>query len=113
LFAIARKAKHDAVSRNQMILAIWRANQSAFPGGNINMLEVGTVLAIPSREQVAAIDSAEADRLVREILRPLASRGRGEAGSRSVQAARQAHGARTGGSRTPLSRRGGLGAKRR
>jgi pilus assembly protein FimV len=68
LFAIARKAKHDGVSRNQMILAIWRANQSAFPGGNINLLEVGTVLNIPPREQVAAIDPTDADRQVRELL---------------------------------------------
>jgi FimV-like protein len=68
LFAIARKAKHDGVSRNQMILAIWRANQNLFVAGNINLLEVGTVLAIPSREAVAAIDPAEADRAVREIL---------------------------------------------
>jgi FimV-like protein len=68
LFAVARKAKHDGVSRNQMILAIWRANQSAFPGGNINLLEVGTVLDIPSRETVAAIDGADADRQVRELL---------------------------------------------
>ena len=68
LFAVARKAKHDGVSRNQMILAIWRANQNAFPGGNINLLEVGTVLTIPGREVVVAIDSAEADRLVREMI---------------------------------------------
>ena len=68
LFGVVRKAKHDGVSRNQMILAIWRANQGAFPGGNVNLLEVGTVLAIPGREAVAAIDSAEADRLVRELL---------------------------------------------
>ena len=68
LFGVARKARHDGVSRNQMILGIWRANQDAFPGGNINLLEVGTVLAIPVRETVAAIDSAEADRLVREML---------------------------------------------
>jgi FimV-like protein len=68
LFAVARKAKHDGVSRNQMILAIWRANQGAFPGGDINLLEVGTVLAIPSREAVGAADPVEADRLVREML---------------------------------------------
>ncbi len=68
LFAVARKAKHDGVSRNQMILAIWRANQDVFVAGNINLLEVGTVLAIPPRETVAAIDPAEADRLVREML---------------------------------------------
>ncbi|HEY6965918.1 MAG TPA: FimV/HubP family polar landmark protein [Burkholderiales bacterium] len=68
LFAIARKAKHEGVSRNQMILAIWRANPGAFPGGNVNLLEVGTVLSIPPREQVAAIDPADADRQVRELL---------------------------------------------
>ena len=68
LFAIARKTQHEGMTRNQMILAIWHANQGAFPGGNINMLEVGTVLAIPAREIVAAIDSGEADRQVRELL---------------------------------------------
>ena len=74
LFGVARKEKHEGVTRNQMILAIWRANQNAFPGGNVNLLEVGTVLAIPGREEVAAIDPAEADRLVRELLsRPAGS----------------------------------------
>ena len=68
LFGIARKAKHDGVTRNQMILAIWRANQGAFPGGNINLLELGTVLIIPPRDDVTKIDSAEADREVRELL---------------------------------------------
>lgn len=68
LFAVARKSKYDSVSRNQMILAIWRANQQAFPGGNINLLEVGTILVIPSREAAGSVESAEADRLVREML---------------------------------------------
>lgn len=68
LFAVARKAKHDGVTRNQMIAAIVRANQGAFPGGNINILEVGTILNIPPRDVVAAIDSAEADREVRDLL---------------------------------------------
>ena len=68
LFGVARKTIHAGVTRNQMILAIYRANQGAFPGGNINHLEVGTVLAIPSREEVAKIASAEADRKLRELL---------------------------------------------
>ncbi len=68
LFGIARSTAHDGVTRNQMILAIWRANQGAFPGGNINLLEIGTVLAIPSRDAAAAVAPAEADRLVRELL---------------------------------------------
>jgi pilus assembly protein FimV len=68
LFGVARKTMYDGVTRNQMILAIWRANQSAFPGGNINLLEVGTVLAIPARGEVAKIEPAEADRQVRGLL---------------------------------------------
>ena len=68
LFGVARKAKHDGVSRNQMILAIYRANLRAFPGGNINLLEVGTVLAIPGQDEVARFESADADRQVRELL---------------------------------------------
>ena len=68
LFAIARKAKHDGVSRNQMILAIFRANPNAFPDGDINKLEVGMILAIPTRDVVAAIDPSEADRQVAILL---------------------------------------------
>ena len=68
LFGVARKTIHAGVTRNQMILAIYRANQSAFAGGNINRLEIGTVLAIPSREEVAKIALAEADRQLRELL---------------------------------------------
>lgn len=68
LYAIAGKTRHEGVSRNQMILAIWRANPSAFPSGSIHLIEVGTVLSIPPRETVAAIASVEADREVRELL---------------------------------------------
>lgn len=76
LFGIARKAKHDGVTRNQMILAIWRANQGAFPGGNINLLELGTVLNIPSHDDVTKIDPLEADREVKELLAKSATLGR-------------------------------------
>jgi FimV-like protein len=74
LFGVGRKTKHDGVTRNQMILSIWRANQGAFPGGNPNLLEVGTVLVIPVLDAVVAIYPAEADRQVRELLsRPATS----------------------------------------
>ena len=68
LFAVARKAKYDGVSRNQMILAIFRANQNVFAGGNIHLLEVGAVLVIPPREVVAAINPVDADKQVKELL---------------------------------------------
>ena len=70
LFGVARRARYEGASLNQMILSIYRVNQSVFPGGNINLLEVGTILTIPGREGVAAIDPAEADRAVRELLAP-------------------------------------------
>ena len=68
LFGVARKSLHDGVTRNQMILAIYRANQSAFLGGSIHRLEVGTLLAIPGRDEVAKIQAAEADRQLRDLL---------------------------------------------
>ena len=68
LFGVARKTMHRGVTRNQMILAIYRANQNAFAAGNINRLEVGAVLTIPARDDVAGIASAEADRELRELL---------------------------------------------
>jgi len=70
LFGVARKAMHDGVTRNQMILAIFRANQNGFLGGNIHRLEVGTVLSIPGRDEVAKIQVTEADRQLRELLAP-------------------------------------------
>jgi pilus assembly protein FimV len=68
LFGIARETQHSGVSQYQMVLGIWRANKDAFPGGNINRLEVGTVLSIPSREAVAAVDAAMAPKMVHELL---------------------------------------------
>lgn len=68
LFGIARETQHSGVSQYQMILGIWRANRDAFPGGNINRLEIGTVLSIPSRETIADVDAALAAKLVHELL---------------------------------------------
>ena len=70
LYAVARKARYEGVTLNQMIVALFRANQATFPGGNINILEVGTILNIPTRDVVAAIETAEADRTLRELLAP-------------------------------------------
>lgn len=68
LFGVARKAKYDGLTRNQIIVAIYRANVNAFPGGNINLLEVGTVLVIPAREEIAKLEPSDADRQLRELL---------------------------------------------
>ena len=46
---------------NQMMIAVFRANPSAFDG-NINRLRLGATLKIPSAEDVAAISHADANR---------------------------------------------------
>ena len=64
LGAIARKNKPDGVTLNQMLIALYRANQDAFIRGNINLVRAGRILNIPDREAIAAIDAAEAGRQV-------------------------------------------------
>ena len=61
---IARRNKPDGVTLNQMLIALFRANQDAFIRGNINLVRAGRILNVPDREQVAAINAAEAGQLV-------------------------------------------------
>ena len=61
---IARRALADGVTLDQMLIAIQRANQDAFIGGNVNRLKSGVILSIPDREAAAAVAPADANRLV-------------------------------------------------
>ena len=66
LWSIASANRSDpAVTVNQMMLAIQRANPEAFLDDNINLLKRGAVLRIPGSEQALAISQAEAAQLVR------------------------------------------------
>jgi pilus assembly protein FimV len=60
LFRIAGKTRPQGATVFQMIVALYRANPDAFVGGNINQLEVGRVLSIPSGESVMSMDAAQA-----------------------------------------------------
>lgn len=64
LWRIADKARGDNrdVSVEQMVLAIYRANQHAFFGNNVNNLKAGKILMIPERDQVEAVAAPEARR---------------------------------------------------
>ncbi|MGD9585077.1 MAG: FimV/HubP family polar landmark protein [Lysobacterales bacterium] len=94
---------NEAVSMNQMLLAILRANPGAFFQDNVNALKRGAVLRIPTPEEIAAIEAAEAavevvsqnrtwiestqptllaDAGVLSSLPPLPASGRNSAGSR-------------------------------
>ncbi len=64
LSKIAAATGVGAVSLDQMLTAIYRANQSAFIDGNINLLRAGAVLHLPSAEQAQAIPQTEARRFV-------------------------------------------------
>jgi pilus assembly protein FimV len=66
LGAIARANLQPGVTLNQMLIAIFRANQEAFIRGNVNLVRTGKILNIPSAEAIGSVDVAEADRLVKE-----------------------------------------------
>lgn len=62
LYSIGGKFRYQDATRFQVAVAIYRANQDAFPGGNINELRQGQLLRIPNRDEVVAIVPAEASR---------------------------------------------------
>src|SRR6185503_13635764 len=65
LGAIARANLPPGISLNQMLIAIYRANQDAFIRENVNLVRAGRILNIPTAEEVGAVDTAEANKLVR------------------------------------------------
>ena len=62
LYSISGKYRYEGVTRFQVVIAIYRANQDIFPDGNINVLREGQVLRMPSREEVMAVAPVEAAR---------------------------------------------------
>ena len=64
LSKIANASGVQTVSLDQMLTAIYRANQSAFIDGNINLLKSGAVLQMPTAEQAQSIAQPEARRFV-------------------------------------------------
>ncbi|WP_104655125.1 FimV/HubP family polar landmark-like protein TapV [Ralstonia insidiosa] len=66
LYDIASTASQgqDAVSLDQMLLAMYRNNPNAFIGGNINRLRTGSVLKVPSQADAQKVSPREARREV-------------------------------------------------
>ena len=56
--SIARRILPAGVDLNQMLVALYRANQEAFISSNMNLLKVGAVLKIPEKSEIAAIDAS-------------------------------------------------------
>lgn len=64
LAKIAAATKPEGVSLDQMLVALFRNNESAFSGGNMNRLRAGRILSLPDAETVAAIAHADARKVV-------------------------------------------------
>jgi pilus assembly protein FimV len=65
LGAIARANLPPGVTLNQMLIALYRANQDAFIRENVNLVRAGRILNIPSGDAIGTVDVEEANRVVR------------------------------------------------
>jgi len=66
LGAIAKANLPAGASLNQMLIAIFRANEDAFIRGNVNLVRTGRILNLPEPDAIGTIDREEANRLVKE-----------------------------------------------
>ncbi|NNJ90641.1 MAG: FimV family protein [Gammaproteobacteria bacterium] len=66
LWTIANGTRPAGASTNQMMLAILKANPQAFAADNINTLKAGSILRIPSAEDVKALSAAEATQIANQ-----------------------------------------------
>lgn len=64
LIKIAEETKPAGVNLDQMLLALFRGNQEAFTGGNMNRLRAGKILGIPDADTVSGVGSEEAHKAV-------------------------------------------------
>jgi pilus assembly protein FimV len=64
LGAIARANLPAGVTLNQMLIAIYRANQDAFLRENINLVRAGRILNLPTAESARGVSAQEANELV-------------------------------------------------
>jgi pilus assembly protein FimV len=65
LSKVARENKLDGVSVNQMLVALYQANKSAFMRNNMYLMRSGHILKIPDRAAAISINPVEATRMVR------------------------------------------------
>lgn len=60
LAEIAGQVKQEGISLDQMLVALYRANTSAFIGNNMNRLRAGQILKVPDAEAAKAVGKSEA-----------------------------------------------------
>lgn len=64
LSKIAGDLKPADASLDQMLAALYSANQDSFPGGNINRLRSGQILRVPQAEQVKTLSGDDVRRIL-------------------------------------------------
>jgi pilus assembly protein FimV len=65
LSKIAKEYKPDNVSLEQMLVALFRTNEGAFDGSNMNRLRTGQILNLPASDQISSVDQPQAAQIVR------------------------------------------------
>jgi len=61
---IAGATKPEGVSLEQMLVGLFRANQDAFDGANMNRLRAGKILVVPEQSTLESITPTEAKKVV-------------------------------------------------
>lgn len=64
LSRIALENKSEAVSLDQMLVALFNSNRDVFDGHNMNRLRAGKILRLPDAAEVAQVDVGEARKLI-------------------------------------------------
>jgi pilus assembly protein FimV len=64
LAKIAAANRPEGVTQQQMLVALFRANEDAFINRNMNLLRVGRILNVPDKTAAEAIAPADANRVV-------------------------------------------------
>jgi pilus assembly protein FimV len=64
LSKIARRNRIEGVAFQQMLVALFRANQEAFVADNMNRLRAGKIISIPDRDAAAAVTLSDSRRIV-------------------------------------------------
>jgi pilus assembly protein FimV len=65
LSKIANETKPSSVTLEQMLVALFNSNASAFDGKNMNRLRAGAIVTIPSPDDAGAMPATEAAKVVR------------------------------------------------
>jgi pilus assembly protein FimV len=65
LSKIAKEYKPETVTLDQMLVALFKSNQGAFDGANMNRLRAGAIITIPNALDSSAAQPAEATKVVR------------------------------------------------